>query len=117
MAEATGKKNFFEKPLRFFREVRAEIKKVVWPSPEELKKHTSVVVTAIIIIGVIVAVLDFVFAKTVGFVVDVTNPPAQTEQTPVAPESEVPISVGEDQTGAGENVTDEAPPVETEQGQ
>lgn len=43
------------------KDVKAELKKVVWPTPEQLFKNTSAVITIILITAVIVFLLDLTF--------------------------------------------------------
>ena len=45
----------------YFKEMKAELKKVVWPTPKELLNTTASVLAFVIIIAVIVFVLDFCF--------------------------------------------------------
>jgi len=45
----------------FFKGVKAEFKKIIWPSQETLAKETFAVIVISIILGVIIAVLDWVF--------------------------------------------------------
>jgi preprotein translocase subunit SecE len=53
---------------RFFREVVAELRKVIWPNRKELRNYTVVVVVFVAIMLSIVGVLDYGFAKAVLFV-------------------------------------------------
>ena len=46
---------------KYFRETRAEIKKVSWPSRKELIQHTEVVVVSIILVGAFLWVVDLAF--------------------------------------------------------
>ncbi len=50
---------------RFFREIVAELRKVIWPSRQELITYTIVVVVFVVIMVSIVALLDIGFAKLV----------------------------------------------------
>ncbi|MBR7164590.1 MAG: preprotein translocase subunit SecE [Clostridia bacterium] len=45
----------------YFRELKSEIKKVTWPTFKQVRNNTGIVITAIILIGVFVALLDFGF--------------------------------------------------------
>lgn len=45
----------------YFREMKSELKKVVWPTWSQVRNNTGVVITALILVGAIVAVLDFGF--------------------------------------------------------
>ena len=62
MAEATApKKKSGNKIVRFFKELKSELKKVVWPSKGQVIKNTLIVIAAVIIIGIVIWVLDLVF--------------------------------------------------------
>ena len=50
---------------RFFREVVAELRKVIWPTRKELLTYTAVVVVFVAVMLTIVGLLDFGFAKGV----------------------------------------------------
>ena len=45
----------------FFKDFKAELKKVVWPTPKQLVNNTVAVITIVLITAVIVFVLDLVF--------------------------------------------------------
>ena len=47
----------------FFRGVKAELKKVVWPTKKELINYTIVVFLVTIFIALIISVLDGLFAQ------------------------------------------------------
>lgn len=68
-SEATEKKvGFFGRIGRFVREVIGELRKVIWPTRNELLTYTAVVVVFVAIMLAIVAGLDFLYAKGVLFV-------------------------------------------------
>jgi len=46
-----------------FRETRAEVRKVTWPSRKELLQHTEVVISSIILVGIVLWLADFTFGK------------------------------------------------------
>ena len=48
---------------KFVREVRSELKKVVWPTKKELVNYTVAVFIAVILISVIIGIVDTVFAE------------------------------------------------------
>ena len=48
---------------RFFKDTKAELKKVTWPDKEQLIHNTGVIIVFILIITIILSVLDFGFAK------------------------------------------------------
>lgn len=47
----------------FFKDFKAELKKVIWPTSKQLINNTVAVITIVVIIAAIVFVLDFVFEK------------------------------------------------------
>ena len=63
MAEAK-KKNIFARAwgaiCRYFRELRSELKKVVWPTPQQVLKNTLIVLACVLIVGVFIWLFDFV---------------------------------------------------------
>ncbi len=52
-------------PRQFLREVRQELKKVSWPTRQELFAYTVVVLVSVIVLTSFVFGLDFVFSKAV----------------------------------------------------
>ena len=63
MAEAK-KENWFARTWgsirRYFRELRSELKKVVWPTPKQVAKNTLIVVACVVVIGAFIWLFDFV---------------------------------------------------------
>jgi preprotein translocase subunit SecE len=48
---------------KFFREVRAELKKVSWPNRKELASYTGVVFVSVIIVAVMIWLIDTAFTE------------------------------------------------------
>lgn len=65
MADST-KKEKTSKP-NFIKGVQAEYKKIVWPDKESLVKQSVAVVCISVVLGVVIAVLDFVIQYGVDF--------------------------------------------------
>ncbi len=59
----------FERITNFFREVKIEIKKVVFPSMEEVKGSTKVVIVMVLIIAIFLGLIDLLLSKLVGMAV------------------------------------------------
>lgn len=55
------KVNFFKRIARFFKDVRSEWKKIVWPSKKQVLNNTLVVVVVMAVVAVVVWLLDFLF--------------------------------------------------------
>ena len=49
----------------FYKQVVAELRKVIWPTRKELIAYTTVVVVFVLVMIVIVAILDFFFGQGV----------------------------------------------------
>lgn len=45
----------------YYKEFKAELKKVVWPTPKQLLNNTSAVLAIVIVSAIIVAILNFAF--------------------------------------------------------
>lgn len=73
MAEANKKENFFgragKRISRWFREMRSELKKVVWPSKSQMINNTLVVIACVIVIGIFIWVFDAVAGLVVNGII------------------------------------------------
>ncbi len=56
-------------PVAFLKETRDELKKVVWPTRQEIIRLTFVVIIISLIVGLFLGGLDFVFVKIIGTIV------------------------------------------------
>ena len=63
MAEVK-KENWFKRTwggiCRYFRELRSELKKVVWPTPKQVLKNTLIVIVCVLVVGVMLWLFDIV---------------------------------------------------------
>lgn len=62
----TKKENIFK---RWWRETIGELKKVNWPTPPEAWRLTKIVIGVIVVMGLLLGGLDFVFTKVIGWIV------------------------------------------------
>ena len=62
-AKQPEKKEFF----RFFRELKAEVKRITWPSKEDTKKALIAVGVVVLIYIVLVGGLDYIFSNLFNF--------------------------------------------------
>lgn len=51
----------------WFRDFKAELKKVVWPSGKELFSNTAVVIIVVVVVSVLIFVLDLIFGALTKF--------------------------------------------------
>ena len=52
---------FAIKSSAYIREVRVEIRKVSWPTWDDLRKSTLVIIVIVVIVGAIIGLMDLVF--------------------------------------------------------
>jgi preprotein translocase subunit SecE len=57
-----------KKIIRFFKESFAELKKVTWPSREEVASSTKVVLVSVILIALVLGLVDFLIFKGIDFI-------------------------------------------------
>ncbi|MBQ7832959.1 MAG: preprotein translocase subunit SecE [Lachnospiraceae bacterium] len=62
----SAKKEKTSKPS-FFKGVKAEFKKIIWPDKESLLKQSIAVVCISVVVGAIIAIIDFVMKYGVDF--------------------------------------------------
>ena len=69
MAEVK-KENWFKrawaKVCKYFRELRSELKKVVWPTPKQVLKNALIVVACVLVVGVFIWLFDLVAGFGIG---------------------------------------------------
>jgi len=65
--EKEKKPNFFvrsgKRIVKWARDLKSEMKKIVWPTGKQVLNNTLIVIACIFVIGVFVWVLDFLFTK------------------------------------------------------
>lgn len=55
------KPNAFTRMVNYFKDVKAEMKKVVWPTFAKVKQNTITVIIYVLIVGVVICGLDWLF--------------------------------------------------------
>jgi preprotein translocase SecE subunit len=55
--------NIIAKPVGFLKEVKAELGKVAWSTPQELLASTIVVIVVTLILGILIGALDIFLSK------------------------------------------------------
>ncbi len=55
-------------PITFIKQTREELRQVTWPTRDEAIRLTSIVIVLSVIVGVYIGGLDFIFTKTVAFI-------------------------------------------------
>ena len=71
------KENWFKRTLgkvfKYFRELRSELKKVVWPTPKQVVKNTLIVAACVLVVGVFIWLFDFVAQFGIDALISLAN--------------------------------------------
>lgn len=54
---------WYEKARTFLKEVKVEVKKVTWPSRDELTTYTVVVIIVVFVLSIYIGAADLLFGK------------------------------------------------------
>jgi len=65
------KKNLFKRIGDFLTEVKGELKKVTWPTKNDLIKTTIAVLVSSFIFGVFLFVVDMIFSRVINSIIGV----------------------------------------------
>ncbi len=69
MGDSAGKQN--QKRPGFFSGVKAEFKKIIWPDKQATLKQSVAVVAISVVVGVIIALIDYVAKYGVNFLTSI----------------------------------------------
>lgn len=62
------KRGIFKKIGGFFKEVRIEtFKRIIWPTPKQVLNNTIIVIVTVLVVGIFVWLLDFLFVNGLDF--------------------------------------------------
>ena len=51
--------------VKYFRETRGEIRKVTWPTPQESRRLTAIVLGVTTVMSLFLGILDFIFSNMI----------------------------------------------------
>lgn len=69
VAKGAKKNTSFSRVTRYFREVKAELKKVVWPTRKQVINNTIIVIITILVVGAVIWTLDLIFGGGLGYLI------------------------------------------------
>ena len=76
MAEVKNE-NWFKrtwgKVCKYFRELKSELKKVVWSTPKQVLKNTLVVIGCVVVVGIFIWMFDFVAGLGIDALIGLTT--------------------------------------------
>ncbi len=64
------KLSFFQRITKYVKEVKSEMKKVVWPTFKKVRQNTLVVMLYVLIIGIVIWILDALFTWGMSFIIN-----------------------------------------------
>ena len=71
--EDVKKLGFFKRVQKWFREMRSELKKVVWPSKKQVINNTLIVIACCIAVGIFIWVFDAVAGLFVNGIISLVK--------------------------------------------
>ena len=63
------KANIFTRIKDWFKDMKAEIKRVVWPSFKKVKQNTIIVLIFVLIVGAVIWILDWIFTSGISLLI------------------------------------------------
>ena len=69
MAEEKKEKKEKKDRGKWFREMKSELKKVVWPAPKKTMKDTGTVLMFSLVVGVCIWIFDYAAVSAVGLLI------------------------------------------------
>ena len=64
------KSSIFSRIAAWFRGMKSELKKVVWPTPKQILNNTIVVLFAILVAGIVIYAFDELASRIVRLIID-----------------------------------------------
>ncbi|HNQ17637.1 MAG TPA: preprotein translocase subunit SecE [Smithellaceae bacterium] len=61
-------KETFQRMTQFFKDAKAELKKVTWPNRKQTLASTSVVLIIVFIVAIYLGIIDYILARLVRLV-------------------------------------------------
>jgi preprotein translocase subunit SecE len=55
--------------VRYFRETSAELRKVTWPTRQEARHLTTVVVIVVVVMAITLGLVDYGFSRLIGWLI------------------------------------------------
>ena len=110
MAKEVNKKESKKKENKhFWKDFKAELKKVIWPTPKQLVNNTVAVVTIVLITAVIVFVLDLAFESLNTYGINgIRSAVESSVQETESANTETDAETSDEQTGEAEIVETES---------
>ena len=63
----------WKRVTRYFREMKSELKKVVWPTRQQVVRNTVVVILVVLVVGVLIWLFDWLAAAVIKALVNLAQ--------------------------------------------
>ena len=67
--KGSGKKSWFSRVKQYWKDTAAELKKVIWPTKEQTRNNTVVVIAVVIIAAIFMIAVDAIFGGIISLLV------------------------------------------------
>ncbi|MBR5155181.1 MAG: preprotein translocase subunit SecE [Clostridia bacterium] len=64
------KPNVFARIKNWFVDMKAELKRVVWPSFKKVRQNTLIVLIFVLVVGAVIWVLDWLFSSGIALLIN-----------------------------------------------
>lgn len=64
------KPNMFARAKEWFVDVKAELKRVIWPSFAKVKLNTLIVIAFVVVVGAVIWILDWLFSSGMSLLIN-----------------------------------------------
>ncbi len=64
------KPNVFARIKNWFVDMKAELKRVVWPSFKKVRQNTLIVIVFVLIVGAVIWILDWLFSSGIALLIN-----------------------------------------------
>lgn len=71
MSETVKKPGLGKRIAKWYKELKSEAKKIVWPSRKQLINNTIIVLVVVVVTAIIIGLLDIGFGKLVELVLSI----------------------------------------------
>ena len=61
--------SFFNRVAKYFKEVKSEMKKVIWPTFAKVRQNTLIVMLYVVIVGIVIWGLDALFTWGMSLII------------------------------------------------
>jgi preprotein translocase subunit SecE len=67
------KPNVFKRIIKWFRELKSELKKIIWPTWRAVAKNTWIVLVCVVILGIILWIFDYLAGQGASALIKLFN--------------------------------------------